>query len=349
MGYQIRYNRTTNHIEGIPERTIGTGLTYATSACGALSRGAIRMGTVGPEHADLAVTLAAARSNAAASGRKLCRNCERAAEAAIASAADIAERQAASDAAQAALAAKRAAHEGDGTTGYQPTPEAAQAEFARVRADNAATIGQVYKVENPLTGAVEFPIAPYGRRLYAWVGYYRNSLGQVRQLGWSNADTEAAAIAEISRYNRDGSDYAVAPAHTTTLGEAKTYLARRAQLAPTDAKRAKWARIITDAAIDHIRTGADALEVERTRAREHLDAMVDRALADLADKYDLKVRHSDYRRRILTRADNAARMMLILERDLDNHGRPEAIEHRLTQCLGRRDALIRELEAVTPW
>ena len=325
MGYQIRYTRTTNHIEGIPERTTGTGnqLTYATSACGALSRGAIRMGTVGPEHTGLAVTLAAARSIAAASGRKLCRNCERAAEAAIARAADIAERQAASD--------------------------AVQAEFARVRAENAATIGQVYRVENPLTGAVEFPIGPYGHRLYAWAVYYRNNLGQVRHLGWSNADTEAAAIAEISQYNRDGSDYAVAPAHTATINQRDAYLGRRARLAPTDAKRAKWARILTDAAIDRARTGTDALEVERKRALEHLDAMVEAALAANAEKWDLQVRHANYQRRITTRADNAARMFLIVERALDNNGRPENIEHRLTQYLERRDAIIRELEAITPW
>lgn len=234
-------------------------------------------------------------------------------------------------------------------TDYMPTPTAAQAAFARTRAANAATIGQVYKVENPLTGATEFPIAVHGHRLYAWVGYYRNSLGQVRQLGWSNADTEAEAIAEIARYNRDGSDYAVAPAHTTTLAEAKFYLDRRAQLAPTDAKRAKWARILTDAAIDYARTGRDADEVERTRAREHLDAMVEAALEANGDNRDMRGPHVDWVRRITTRAENAARMFLIVERDLDNHGRPEALEHRLTQYLTRRDAIVRELEAITPW
>jgi hypothetical protein len=59
--------------------------------------------------------------------------------------------------------------------------------------------------------------------------------------------------------------------------------------------------------------------------------------------------YTERERRLVTRAENAARMFLIVERDLDNRGRAEAIEYRITQYLGKRDALIRELEAIAPY
>lgn len=74
--YQIRYNRTTNHIEGIDERTAGSDLNYALSACPVLSRSYNLANGEGSD--DLAEILASARQ-----GRKLCKHCEKAAEAAL--------------------------------------------------------------------------------------------------------------------------------------------------------------------------------------------------------------------------------------------------------------------------
>ncbi len=81
--YQILYNASTNHISGIAERTHGTDFDYPVSACSALSRGAIRM-SGGKRFEDLGEALKGARDSSAATGRKLCRNCEKAAEAVIA-------------------------------------------------------------------------------------------------------------------------------------------------------------------------------------------------------------------------------------------------------------------------
>jgi hypothetical protein len=85
MAYTIRYNRTTNHIDGISARTTGGGndmgshvSDYSLSACGALTRG--RFGA-GKSFESLADALEAARL---AGGRKLCKTCEKAALAQIA-------------------------------------------------------------------------------------------------------------------------------------------------------------------------------------------------------------------------------------------------------------------------
>jgi hypothetical protein len=83
MLYTIRYNRNTNHIAGITERTKGSDFTYAQSACAALTRSGTRMAT-GKSSDDLAEILADARSSARATGRKLCTTCEKAAEMEIA-------------------------------------------------------------------------------------------------------------------------------------------------------------------------------------------------------------------------------------------------------------------------
>lgn len=91
MPYSIRYTRATNHIEGIAERTkpgpdhsATTGVVgyYATSACPSLSRAATRMGTVAT-HDELATALEDARASCRATGRSLCKNCERAATRAL--------------------------------------------------------------------------------------------------------------------------------------------------------------------------------------------------------------------------------------------------------------------------
>lgn len=84
MSYRIRYTRTTNHIEGIPERTLGpatdtatTGVVgyYATSACPSLTRSGHTMGTADGDYTDLLALLEDARARG---GRKLCKHCERA-------------------------------------------------------------------------------------------------------------------------------------------------------------------------------------------------------------------------------------------------------------------------------
>lgn len=339
-GYTIRYNARTNHIQGIAERTTGattdrsqsTGVVsyYAASACAALSRSGHKMGVTGETHANLADALAAARASSASTGRNLCKTCEKAAEAAIARAADIAERQAASDAAQAALAAARAER------------EAAPSAEARAQAPRTTYI---HRVNNPFTGAVEFPESPRG--VYAWVGYRLDHDGRSLVVGYSNDPDEATAIKYLSRFVMSGTDVVVAAARPANAAERDYYLKRRAELAPTDAKRAKWAKRLTDAALDYART--DRESDDSAIAQKHLIDLVDQAMRDLGGKWKVARAHVDHGRRILTRADNAARMYIILERDLDNHARPEAIEHRLTQALKRRDELITALEAVTTY
>jgi hypothetical protein len=81
--YSIRYNRTTNHIDGIGPRTTGGGndmgdhiSAYAENACGALTRGRFAQGRSGESLSEI---LDSARKG----GRKLCKTCEKAALAAL--------------------------------------------------------------------------------------------------------------------------------------------------------------------------------------------------------------------------------------------------------------------------
>lgn len=82
--YTIKYNRKTNHIAGLTERTQSTGeerggvvAYYAENACGALTRYRFADGT---SHESLADALSAAR----AGERNLCKTCEKAALAELA-------------------------------------------------------------------------------------------------------------------------------------------------------------------------------------------------------------------------------------------------------------------------
>lgn len=76
MTYTIRYNASTNHIEGTAPKTQSTGTEtggvvayFAENACGALTRGRFAQGTSRETAAEI---LAAAK----ASPRKLCKRCE---------------------------------------------------------------------------------------------------------------------------------------------------------------------------------------------------------------------------------------------------------------------------------
>lgn len=77
-GYKIKSNRTTNHIDGVDERTKGSALNYAVSPCSVLSRSVNLLSS--KTYSSLREVLAAARI---AGQRKLCRNCEKAALAAL--------------------------------------------------------------------------------------------------------------------------------------------------------------------------------------------------------------------------------------------------------------------------
>jgi hypothetical protein len=92
--FSIKYNRTTNHIAGIAERTVsnqsaenanryGAVAYYAENACGSLTRYRFADGA---SFESLADALEAARK---AGGRKLCKTCEKAAEAALAAMQEI--------------------------------------------------------------------------------------------------------------------------------------------------------------------------------------------------------------------------------------------------------------------
>lgn len=203
----------------------------------------------------------------------------------------------------------------------------------------------IHKVNNPYTGAVEFPEHRFGQ--YNWVGYALGTDGRSRVIGYTDDPDEAAAIKYLSRFVMSGTDVRVAAARPANVKERDAYLGRRARLAPTDAKRARWAKILTDAALDYART--DHNDADSPVAASHLDRLVEQALNDLGDKWEVERRHCDWARRIRTRADNAARMFVIVERDLDNHARAEAIEYRLADYLKRRDDLIAALEAVTAY
>lgn len=203
----------------------------------------------------------------------------------------------------------------------------------------------IHKVNNPFTGAVEFPEHRFGQ--YNWVGYAIGTDGRSRVIGYTDDPDEATAIKYLSRFVMSGTDVLVAAARPANANERDAYLARRAQLAPTDAKRARWAKRLTDAALDYLRTNYDLADSDIAKA--HLAGLVSDAINDLAGKCEVKRRHADRSRRITTRADNAARMFMIVERDLDNHARDEAIEYRITEYLKKRDDLIAALEAVTAY
>lgn len=82
--YTVKYNRTTNHIDGIAVRTQSTGADdnsgvvgyYAESTCGALTRGWFANGFSSD---DLAEVL----EEAGYGDRKLCKRCEKAANQAL--------------------------------------------------------------------------------------------------------------------------------------------------------------------------------------------------------------------------------------------------------------------------
>lgn len=82
MTYTLKYNRTGQHIAGIVERTKGSDLDYALSACSALSRNGSRM-AMGESYTDLKEALQEAETDARVSGRKMCAKCRTAAEAAL--------------------------------------------------------------------------------------------------------------------------------------------------------------------------------------------------------------------------------------------------------------------------
>jgi hypothetical protein len=75
MSYTVKYNRSTSHLAGVTERTMGSEFNYAVSACSALSR-SVRFCT-GESVEDPSEALQALRLNAKAYGRKICKNCER--------------------------------------------------------------------------------------------------------------------------------------------------------------------------------------------------------------------------------------------------------------------------------
>lgn len=70
--YRIRYNRTTNHIEGLEVRTAGSETVWSLSACGSLTRGGL---AVGKAYDTVADALKAAKAT-----RKVCKHCLKAAE-----------------------------------------------------------------------------------------------------------------------------------------------------------------------------------------------------------------------------------------------------------------------------
>ncbi|QYN17488.1 hypothetical protein [Amycolatopsis sp. DSM 110486] len=74
--YTLKYNRTTNHIDGLQIRTHSSddSLNYSLNACSALSR-TVRW-AIGPTSDNLTEILETARLRG---GRKLCKSCEKAA------------------------------------------------------------------------------------------------------------------------------------------------------------------------------------------------------------------------------------------------------------------------------
>jgi hypothetical protein len=204
--------------------------------------------------------------------------------------------------------------------------------------------GRMYRVQNPFTGATEYLARAQGP-LAAWAVFYRNADGHVRHLGWSNADTAERAAAQVAEYSL-GTDYTAVAVHEVSHAEARTQRERRAQLAPTDTERQRWAARLTEAGIDYLRAGDD---VEATRAREHLTALSERIVRQTGEQHRPRGWYTGQARRIFTRADVAARHFLIVERALDSRSQLEAIEHHLAEYLRRRDELIHALEVIVPW
>lgn len=79
--YQLRVNRSSVHISGIAERTKGSEFNYAQSACGALTR-SYRFEEKQASD-DIAEALHLAEQFAKVHGRKMCKNCQAAAQALI--------------------------------------------------------------------------------------------------------------------------------------------------------------------------------------------------------------------------------------------------------------------------
>lgn len=200
----------------------------------------------------------------------------------------------------------------------------------------------ICKVNNPHTGVVEFPEHPH--RVYDWVGYALDQDGRSRVVGYSNARDEAEAATMIARNVLSGTEVTVVPARPANAAERDAYLARRALLAPTDTERAKWARVLTMAAVDRLRASDD----EQRIAKEHVADMVDQAMHFLGaagtdwDRYESTVR------RLTTAADIAARWFLIVDSNLGGRrSDAEGVEAKLVSYLAKRDALIARLEVVT--
>lgn len=82
MEITVRYTRSNVHLQGLEERSKGSGMNYAVSACSALSRSGSRMGTR-TTHGTVRDALKAAQDFAKAMNLKVCKNCLKAAEANI--------------------------------------------------------------------------------------------------------------------------------------------------------------------------------------------------------------------------------------------------------------------------
>jgi hypothetical protein len=74
--YVIRYNGRTNHLQGLPEKTLGGEFDYPVSACAALSRSGWRM-AMGKRYEDLAEAVKALKVTGQ---RHACANCLKRAE-----------------------------------------------------------------------------------------------------------------------------------------------------------------------------------------------------------------------------------------------------------------------------
>jgi hypothetical protein len=143
------------------------------------------------------------------------------------------------------------------------------------------------------------------------------------------------------------------PVRTTTAGERDAYLARRAMLEGGTAERAKWARVLTSAAVDYLRTPDG--DTDSAVAKEHVSDMIGQALHFIAGPGLEREGYTRAATRIETAAKAAARWFLIVERTLDQgtqiegtvHASNAAIEEKVNRYLQKRDALIMRLEAAT--